>query len=188
MSGVKSSPALTLAEPEIAAMVRASLNNDAIVMLTRLSQSGRLLAGRLLALVYLACVLAPGTAFAFGNARMAEHCLFDEGPAVTVSHDHAAGAALQHAGHVHHQHGDQAGATHDHSQHAQHVKQTAPAQPQSGDPSMQLQCCGMLCISALPVALREVATPGLTHAFVVSENGRHLADSVPPRHYRPPIT
>src|SRR5579859_7286659 len=75
--------------------------DETMLIFTRLSKAWRILAGRLLALLYLLCVLAPGSAFAFGNARFADHCLFDDGAFAAVFHTHGASSIAHESGHKH---------------------------------------------------------------------------------------
>lgn len=159
-------------------------------MLARLSRSERCRAGRIAALIYLLCVLAPSFAFAFGDARLSEHCLFDDSPVAGLSYRSEAPSsekgvhssnrqpASHHADSVHHHHGSMPMAD-----------ETTPAAPHHGHHSaMDQQCCGTLCIAAMPVAVIEVATPRPPRVVLVPEAGRHLAGSAPALPYRPPIS
>jgi hypothetical protein len=143
-------------------------------MLIRLLRAKRLLVGRLVALIYLVCVLAPGSALASGNARISDHCLFDDAPpmASTGHHDHASHSA---------------GAMHQHDHGAAFAEKSAlPEPPQHHHRTIDLQCCA-LCIAALPASISDIVTPCPAHAFALPEAGGHLADNSPPLHYRPPI-
>lgn len=153
-------------------------------MLIRLSGTTRCLVGRLVALTYLLCVLAPASALALGDGRLSEHCLFDDGLAAATSHPHDSQAHAEHLSTGHHDHsGHQSSMTH------QHGGGTAPGDTpsQPGHAAMDLQCCGMLCVAALPASIGDVATPWRSHAFALPESGDHLADNLPARRYRPPI-
>jgi len=165
-------------------------------MLTWLSGAKRLLVGRLVALIYLICVLAPSSALAIGNGRLSEHCLFDDRPVTSIAyrsiaHQESADAdaALRRASHHDHS-SHSAAALHPH-QHDRAISVAAgsdvPEPTQHQHQTVDLQCCGMLCIAALPAAISDVAKPSPTHAFALPETGRHLADSVPKLRYRPPI-
>jgi hypothetical protein len=162
-------------------------------MLVRLSRAKRLRAGWLLALAYLLCVLAPGVAFALGDGRLAAHCLFEDLPiglAIQEQetshagvHQHLAQAAHEHLGH------------HDHAaHHAQAIDlvgaKTSQSLPAPGDhhATPGVQCCGMLCVSALPVVIAEMLTPHPLVTFCPAETSRNVADNPPPQHYRPPIS
>jgi hypothetical protein len=106
-------------------------------MLRCLTKSLRRHAGRLVAMAYLACVVAPPLALTFADAAVAAHCLTSDHGAAAVVHVHADGTEHRHdhpdGGHA------QAGSEHDHSGggHAQ-----ADADKQSGT------CCGLFCFSA----------------------------------------
>ena len=157
-------------------------------MLICLPRAKRLLVGRLVALIYLVCVLAPGSALAFGNGHLSEHCLFDDGLAIAAAQRQGPDmhAASSSAGH----HDQAAGPVH-HHQHdtgtpvAENSASAAP--PQHEHRTVDLQCCGMLCIAALPASISEVVTPSPTHAFALPETRGHLAGNLPLQHYRPPI-
>jgi hypothetical protein len=155
-----------------------------------MSRSERCRAGHIVALVYLLCVLAPSFAFAFGEAHLNQHCLFDDGPVAGLSYRSEAPSgetnvhspnhrpAAHHAGPMHHDHGSM-----------QMAEDSAPAAPHHGHhAAMDQQCCGTPCIAAMAVALTEVATPRPPHVFLLPESGRHLAGSAPALLYRPPIS
>lgn len=151
-------------------------------MLIRLSGAKRSLVGRVVALAYLLCVLAPGSALAFGDGRLSEHCLSDMGLATATPQQHDADALPTSAGY--HQH---PGIMHQHD-HGTIAGGSPPSEPSQHKHAMlDLQCCGMQCVAALPAAISDVVTPCASHAFALPENGDHLADNLPARHYRPPI-
>lgn len=160
-------------------------------MLTRLSRSERYRAGWIAALSYLFCVLAPSFAFAFGNAHLSEHCLFDDSPVAgptyqpdVASNDASADSSdRQPASH----HAD---ALHHHRGSMQMADESTPATPHHNHhhTTLDQQCCGMLCIAAMPVALTEVAMPSAPRAFLMPEARRHLIESGPAQLYRPPIS
>jgi hypothetical protein len=158
-------------------------------VLARISRSNRYRAGRIIALIYLFCVLAPSFAFAFGNARLSEHCLFDDGLVAGLTYQLDAGSSATSVHSSTHQNaGDH--AMHHHHGAMQMADESIPAVPQHSHhhTTMDQQCCGMLCIAAMPVAVIEVATPRRPYAFMLPEAGRHLAGSAPARLYRPPIS
>ncbi|RTM14185.1 MAG: hypothetical protein EKK33_07305 [Bradyrhizobiaceae bacterium] len=157
-------------------------------MLVRLSSAGRLVAARLLALAYLFCVLAPALSFAWADGARAAPCVTEDqhGMRVVHVHEHVTGAAQ-------HVHPD--GHSHDHSalvaaSEAGYGAGTV-AQPISpaGDhhKSAGGQCCGMVCVSALPATLTDIVRPAAPRSVCVSANYRAIADNTPPQHYRPPI-
>jgi hypothetical protein len=151
-------------------------------MLMHLTRTMRLRAGRLVALIYLLCVLAPAASFAFAGG--AAPCLTDPAHEPAVSHVHAAGAA-QHAHHDGHIAGHSAGhAHHDKTPLAAHTNpDSTNDRPQTAD----TRCCGMLCVNALPATLTEIMTPPAPMSICGVETSPAIADRAPARHYRPPI-
>ncbi len=156
-------------------------------MLNSLSGAKRSLVGRLVALAYLVCVLAPSSALAIGDGRLSEHCLFDDGllaafayqgANATAAHASAHHDHLSHSAgpmHVHHHDGSMAG------------KPVSPEPSRHGHQAIDLQCCGMLCVAALPASISDVVIPCPTLAFALRETGGHFAGNLPSLHYRPPI-
>jgi len=149
----------------------------------------RLRAGRLVALIYLFCVLAPAASFAFAGGSAP--CLTDPAHQPGINHVHE-GHAHQHAAsaaqHVHQDHG------HDHAHHGNAVAESpasiASAIPASTDDQhhgSDTRCCGMLCINALPATLTEIAKPSAPVSLCDVSASPDVADRAPARHYRPPI-
>lgn len=130
-------------------------------------------AGRLLALAYLFCVLAPGVALALGDAAS---CLMPEMAIAEHVHD---GAQPEHA--ASHQH--QANAEHSN---AEHSGSEQPRHQHNGKGAMS-SCCAMLCMSAIADDLPSVATPSQPISLWMSENFQRLPSKAPPLLYRPPI-
>ena len=158
-------------------------------MLSRLTRTRRLMAGRLLALVYLFCVLAPAMSFTFAGGARAAPCLTENehGMGIVHVHEHV-GAVAQHL------HED--GRSHDHSSlaiaSASEDRQTAAAtDPDSSaldhHKSSGGQCCGMVCVNALPATVTEFVRPIAPRSICLSTDYRAVADSGPPQLYRPPI-
>lgn len=160
-------------------------------MLTRLTRAKRLGAGWFLTILYLFCVLAPGVSLAFAENRGAAHCLTDG--------DHRLGAV-----HVHDRSNDvvpdvhEAGAVHANSAEQPQLSRvsdddegktivdaSAPASHSHDAPGPQ--CCGVLCLSALPAAVPGIVEPSVPNSVCSPENYRNVADNAPPRLYRPPI-
>lgn len=146
------------------------------------------MAGRLLALVYLFCVLAPAMSFAFSDGTRAGPCLTEDehGMGIVHVHEHISAVA---------QHVQEDGRSHDH---ASSVVASAPddgqtaagsdpvSSPVNHDKSFGGQCCGMICVSALPAKLADIRPPA-PRTICLSANYRAVADNTPPRLYRPPI-
>jgi hypothetical protein len=146
-------------------------------MLLRLTRSMRIRVGRIVALAYLFCVLAPAAAMAWGSGPAP--CLDDAllADLVPVHHQMQAG----------HTHGD---ASHDHSgPHAHHqtAAQDVPAQHHHDGKGAVGPCCAMMCVSALPVDLPAVAKPVQPISVCAPEIVVSLRSEAPPLLYRPPI-
>lgn len=155
-------------------------------MLVRLSRAKRVGAGRLVALVYLLCVLAPTLSFALPYSQAVSPCVAGADHVPGMMHVHAAS----------HDHGD--GQMHDHaaahshagaSDHATSVQAAAlPEQaPSKRSHSSDGKCCGLMCLSALPATLVDVATPSAPRASTEIDRYREVAESGPSERYRPPI-
>jgi hypothetical protein len=138
-------------------------------MLIRLTRATRLRAASTLALLYLLCVLAPAAAFAFGDGSRAAHCLTDGNHGLQSVHLH------EHDGGKAHAHQD--GSSHEHSK-----------APDGRHKSSDSQCCGLVCLSALPASILEVETPTLPALIAVSVDQEDIAGKAPERLYRPPIS
>lgn len=143
-----------------------------------LTRNMLMVAGRLLVLAYLFCVLSPGVALAF--APGAAPCL-DEA-AMAVSYDHAAhhdmsdGTMMpQMHGHAHHHQNADAG------------HEAPPAPSHHDHAKIPGPCCAMMCAVGLTNALPAVTLPApiATASEVVGEAS--LPGRMPPRLYRPPI-
>ena len=136
----------------------------------------RIRVGRFVALAYLFCVLAPAAALAWGSGPAP--CLGDDLQTVVLAQEHHHGASQMHAdgGHDH-------AAGHAHHQTA---AQDAPAQHHH-DKGTPGPCCAMMCASALPAALPDVAKPVQPISACAPEIAVSLHSEAPPLLYRPPI-
>lgn len=137
----------------------------------------RIKVGRLIALAYLFCVLAPAASLALGSGPAP--CL-DE----TVLADLAPAHHQMQAGHMH---GD---VPHDHAgMHAHHqtTAQDTPAPHHHDGKGTVGPCCAMMCVSALPADLPSVAKPLQPVSACAPEIVASLHSAAPPLHYRPPI-
>jgi hypothetical protein len=158
-------------------------------MFVRLTRAKRLRAGRLVALVYMLCILAPTLSFELPGSHAVSPCLTDANHVPGMIHVHAeAPAAHLHAEGQMHDHA----MVHSHTSPSDGVGQikasAAPEQtPSKGSHSSDGQCCGLMCLSALPAALVEIVTPSVPTATQEVEGYLKVADNGPSRHYRPPI-
>ena len=120
----------------------------------------------MLALLYLLCVLAPPAAFAFGDGSRAAHCLLDDNHGLQSVHVHV----------------NEGGKAHVHEDGTSHEHSKAP-----DGKSSKGQCCGLVCLSALPASISKVETPVLPALIAVSADQEDVAGKTPDRLYRPPI-
>lgn len=157
-------------------------------MFVRLTGSNRWRAGRVVALVYMFCVLAPSLSFALPGSHAVSPCLTGANHVPGMIHVHVEAPAT-------HLHAD--GNIHDHATAPSHaspsdsvaaVKASSEQPPSQGSHSSNGQCCGLTCPPAIPAARLEMATPSEPTASQVAEGRREVADNAPSRHYRPPIS
>ncbi|WP_456711288.1 hypothetical protein [Bradyrhizobium sp. USDA 4353] len=147
-----------------------------------------MVAGRLLVLAYLVCVLSPGVALAFSHD--AAPCLDDGSVTMTVSHHHAAhhessdGAMVPQmsAAHAHH-HGNDRVA--DAGLQTRDVP--APARSHHDHSKLPGPCCAMMCAVGLTAALPGVTLPSPVATASESVGEASLPGRAPPLLYRPPI-
>jgi hypothetical protein len=152
-------------------------------MLVRLTRARRLKAGRLLALVYALCMLAPTLSFALPGSQALSPCLADTSHVPGMMHLHADVAAT-------HLHGD--GDVHDHGMHVQasaaaHQAAAVPDSTRSKASHASGACCGLICLTALPAPLIEIAMPSVPKSSQEVDRYTEVADRGPSRLYRPPI-
>jgi hypothetical protein len=142
-------------------------------MLMRLKGSGRTAAGRVLALAYLLCILAP--AFAFAGEAAAAPCF---GGAHQPGAHHGPSTMGEHAGHHARAMIDPAFAA------------TLPPGEQHPDQRRESSfgpCCSLLCVGALAMVLNDIFPPAKPNAVRAQGDIDALADHAPARLYRPPI-
>jgi hypothetical protein len=141
-------------------------------MLIRLTKEVRLRSARVLASLYILCVLAPATALAFTDGPTAVHCLIST---------HGMSGAHEHPD-VIHTHAD--GTTHHHHHDGGATQQKSDSDGK-GHPG---NCCGLFCMTALPsdATIALAAPVQFTLALPALDNG--LAGRGPERINRPPIT
>jgi hypothetical protein len=180
-----------LAKQSFAARLSARTGKVSIRMSLRLTRSMRVLAGRLIALAYLFCVLSPGVALAFGNGP--EAC-FDDGIApMAAAHQgiahreiaslemmaqmRADGGQHDHGGlHLHHHHD------------VAHEDVAAPVGHHDHHGKMPGACCAALCVVGIAVDLPSLTAPTRMASGQVLSGEQSLVSRAPPLLYRPPIT
>jgi hypothetical protein len=157
-------------------------------MLVRLTRAKRLWAVRFAVLIYALCILAPTLSFALPGSQAVSPCLTDANHMLGMVHVHAeAPAAHRHANGTMHDHAaahSHAGPSHDTAaiKAAMSPEQT-PAKGHASD----AQCCGLMCLTALPATLVEIVTPCMPTAAQAIETYLEVADNGPALLYRPPI-
>lgn len=138
----------------------------------------RIRVGRLIALAYLFCVLAPAASLAWGSGPAP--CLDDALLADLVPVHHQVVANHTHDSSVAHDHaGTQA--------HHQTAAQDTPAPHHHDGKGKVGPCCAMMCVSALPADLPSVAKPLQPISACAPEIVASLHSEAPPLLYRPPI-
>jgi hypothetical protein len=137
------------------------------------------------------CVLMPALSFAFADGALAASCLTDPDHAMGIVHVHETPVGTaQHVHHEGHDYGDHAKAGH-HGDMQGSGKQSADnglRSPAGGHKAPGAQCCGMVCINALPVSVTEFVAPAAPTSRCASKTYRNVAGRAPPTHYRPPIS
>jgi hypothetical protein len=159
-------------------------------MLMSLTRLKRVRAGWIVALIYLLCVLAPTISFALPGSLAVAPCLTDASHAPGMVHLHSKMLTQ----HVH-----EDGRAHDHSGAHSHVRTdgdhrstsmalNAKSVPEKAPHSSDGQCCGLMCVTALPATLVNIVKPSAPTALCEVEGYRKVTDNAPPRLYRPPIS
>src|SRR5260221_4327284 len=158
-------------------------------MFVRLTTAKRWKAGWLLAFVYLLCVLAPTMSFALPGSHAVSQCLTDAGHAPGMVNVHSDVPAL----HVHkdghnHDHSGASAPTNSGKDRSISMAWNGKSAPERAPHSSDGQCCGLTCVTALPATLIDIVKPSAPTALCEVEGHRKVSDSVPARHYRPPIS
>jgi hypothetical protein len=159
-------------------------------MIIGLTRMKRVKAGWFVALIYLLCVLAPTLSFALPGSRAVTPCLTEaaHGPRIVhidgdapIQHVHNDGRMHDHAAaHAH--------AISEGDQRSNSVALNGKSVPEKAPHSHDGQCCGLTCVSALPVTLNDIVKPSAPVALCEVEGYRKVTDNAPPRLYRPPIS
>jgi hypothetical protein len=126
---------------------------------------------------YLLCVLAPPIALAFAASAGALHCL-------TARHEHRLPVAAA----------DKAGTPHSHEAHAHHDaagqqdhRSHDTGAPPAGGMDAAFDCCGYLCLSAIPAGPVQCGVPQERMLATEAHGGESIAGRSPDRIDRPPI-
>jgi hypothetical protein len=158
-------------------------------MFVRLTRAKRLGAGRFVTLVYLLCVLAPTLSFALPGSRAVSPCLTETAhvPGIVHMHTDAPTQDVRIGDHMH----DRARAHfHESSGDDRSASTAVDSRPvrEKAPHSSDGQCCGLMCVTALPATLVDIVEPFAPTALCEVEGYRTVTDNAPPRHYRPPIS
>jgi len=109
----------------------------------------------LIALTYLACVIAPPVSLAFTDGAVAAHCLTEDHHVAATVHVHADGTEHVHTkshdaakphDHATHDHATPGAAAHDHATPVPDQKQADSSK--DTDKKSGGTCCGLFCLSA----------------------------------------
>ena len=155
-------------------------------MFVSLTRTMRLRAGWFIAFAYLLCVLAPTLSYALPGEHAVALCLTDEDHVPGMTHVHTQ-IAVQHVhedGHVHDHIGGHAKSGNERSTLVALNGQSVPEKA----PHSDSQCCGLMCVTALPATLSDVVTPSASMALRAADGYLEVADNAPSRLYRPPIS
>lgn len=154
-------------------------------MLVRMTRTKRLRAGWLIALAYLFCVLAPTISYALPGVHTPAACLTDKNHVPGMVHVHSE-PQRTHDGHAHDHAGAQGFAAGDHD--SMSTTSNSKSIPQKAPHSSEGQCCGLMCVTAIPATVVDIVKPFAPTALCEVEGYRNVADNAPPRLYRPPIS
>ena len=156
----------------------------------RLSRTKRLRAGWFVSLVYLLCVLAPTISFALPGSHAVAPCLTEAShvPGVVHVHKEAPTQHIHKDGHGHDHSGAHLQANSDGDRRSMSLSLNGKPVPEKARHSSNGQCCGLTCVTALPVTLIDIMKPSAPKVLCEVERCRTVTDNAPSRHYRPPIS
>lgn len=149
----------------------------------RFTKAMRSMAARLLALVYLLCIVAPSVGHALSDGSKIVPCHMGESQEVGPTHgshvhlhneDHRGDGGELFVG----LHGAATAVTANDKYHGQ---------ADNSHKALGMQCCGIACLSALPATVTEVVKPSKVTSICDVEKYTRVTDNTPTRHYRPPI-
>jgi len=144
--------------------------------------------GWIVALAYLLCVLAPTVSYALPGEHALAPCLTDESHVPGMVHVHADGPTrhVHQDGRVHEHSAVRANSDGDHR--SMSMTLDSRSVPEKVPHSSDGQCCGLMCVTALPASLVDIVTPSAPTAACEAESYRKVTDNAPARLYRPPIS
>lgn len=154
-------------------------------MLVRLTRAKRSRAGWFIAVAYLLCVMVPAISFALPVSP----CLTDAShpPGLVRVHNDVPAQHVRQDGHMR----DHSGAylhTNFSDDRSISTALNGRSVPEKAPHSSDGQCCGLMCITALPAKLIDIVKPSAPMALCEVEGCRKVTDNAPSRLYRPPIS
>src|ERR1700676_2435780 len=159
-------------------------------MLARLTRTKRLKTGWFVALIYLLCVLAPTISYALPGEHAVAPCLTDENhvPGMVHVHNEMPTQHVHKDGHVHDHSGGHSHMSSDGDHRLASVALNAQSIPGKAPHSSDGECCGLMCVTALPATLIDIVKPSAPTVLCEVEGYSKVTDNAPPRLYRPPIS
>lgn len=130
----------------------------------------------------LLCVLAPTISYALPGAHAVAPCLTDDDHVPCMVHAHSE-MPTQHFhkdGHLHNHSGGHSHAISVSGNRSMSMTLNAKSVPEKAPHSSGGQCCGLMCVTAVPATLVDIVTPSLPTGRGEVESYRKTADSVPP--------
>lgn len=152
----------------------------------RLSGARRLKAAWIVTLAYMLCVLAPTISFAIPGGKAIAYCLTDDDHMPGMIHMHHEGAMRHTQNGGHHHAGMQ---PHEHAS-GHHRAMLTAANDDSAPPTAAHdgQCCGLMCVTALPAVLADIIRPSILPSRTTAKCAERVAEDLPRGLYRPPIS
>jgi hypothetical protein len=148
-------------------------------------------AGWVVALVYLLCIMAPTLSYALPGEHAVAPCITVEGVMSGSMHMHDEAVQPMHAhldGQMHDHSPVHAIATSDDDQSSMSAAMDGDEAPSKKGPhTTSGQCCALMCVSAMPAPLFDIAMPSMPTVVRIVTSYRAVADNAPAVHYRPPI-
>jgi hypothetical protein len=153
-----------------------------VEMIIGLTRTRRLRAGWFVALIYLLCVLAPTISYALPGVHAIAPCLTDDNhvPGMVHLHNEIPTQHVHSGGHSH--------ANSDGDHRSMSMALGDKSVPEKAPHSSDGQCCGLMCVTALPATLIDIVKPFAPTVLCEVEGYRKVTDNAPPRLYRPPIS
>lgn len=157
-------------------------------MFVRLTRMKRVRAGWFVTLSYLLCVLAPTISFALPGSQAVAPCLIDATQVPGLTQTGVPTLHVHNDSQGHHHSGGHSHANSDGAHRSISMTLNTKSVPEKAPHSSDGQCCGLMCVTALPATLVDMVKPSAPTALFEIEGYRKVTDNVPPTLYRPPIS